>query len=93
MKAFVAKKAWAVITDVAKVDVVTDGLFHLQLLDFCKNTRIAFLGRNRPTPFISEIMAQVDDTILEAVRRNRTSHVAGHVDWTPYLRKFGNMKI
>ena len=85
MKAFVAKKAWAVITDVAKVDVVTDGLFHLQLLDFCKNTRIAFLGRNRPTPFISEIMAQVDDTILEAVCRNETG--GGHVDWTPQIFK------
>ena len=87
------EKARAVITDVAKLDVVTDGLIHIQLLNLCQNTRMAFLGRNSPNPLISEIMAQVDDTILEAVRRNRTSHVAGHVDWTPYLRKFGNMKI
>ena len=58
-KAFVAKKARAVLTDVAKLDVVTDGLIHLQLLNFCQNTRLAFLGRNTPTPLISEIMAQV----------------------------------
>ena len=83
VKAFVAKKARAVLTDVAKLDVVTDGLIRLQLLNFCQNTRLAFLGRNTPTPLISEILAQVDDTIVEAVCRNRTG--GGHVDWTPHL--------
>jgi len=28
---------------------------------------MAFLGRNTPTPLLSELMAQVDDTIVEAV--------------------------
>ena len=34
VKAFVAKKARAVIMDVAQLDVVTDGLIHIQLLNF-----------------------------------------------------------
>jgi len=51
---FVAKKARAVITDVAKLDVVSDGLIHFQLLNFCQNARMAFLGRNTPTPLLSE---------------------------------------
>ena len=76
-----------VLTDVAKLDVV----IHFQLLNFCQNTRLAFLGRNTPTPLISEILAQVDDTIVEAVCRNGTG--GGHVDWTPHLRKFANMKM
>ena len=63
VKTFVEKKAWSVITDVAKLDVVSDGLLHNQLLNFCQKTRMAFLGRNTPTAFLSEFMAQVDDTI------------------------------
>jgi len=49
VKAFVAKQARVVITDVAKLDVVTDGLIHIQLLNFCQNTHMAFLGRNMVT--------------------------------------------
>ena len=37
VKTFVAKKARSVITDVAKLDVVSDGLLHNQLLNFCQN--------------------------------------------------------
>jgi len=88
---FVAKKARAVITDVAKLDVVSDGLIHFQLLNFCQNARMAFLGRNTPTPLLSEIWAQVDDTIVEAVCRHGTG--GGHIKWSPHLRKFANMKI
>jgi len=73
------------------LDVVTDGLIHLQLHNFCQNTRLAFLGRNTTTPLISEILTQLDDTMVETVYRNRSS--GGHVDWTPHLRKFANMKI
>jgi len=92
VKAFVAKKARTVLTNVAKLDVVTDGLIHLQLLNFYQNIRLAFFGRNTPTPLISEILAQVDDTIVEAVCRNGTG--GGHVDWThedsgASLRYFG----
>jgi len=65
VKTFVAKKARSVITDVAKLDVVSDGLLHNQLLNLCQNARMAFLGRNTPTPLLSEFMAQVDDTIVE----------------------------
>ena len=36
-------------------------------------------------------MAQVDDTIVEVVCRHGTG--GGHVDWSPHLRKFANMKI
>ena len=60
VKTFVAKKARSVITDVAKLDVVSHGLLH----NFCQNARMAFLGRNTPTPLLSEFMAQVDDTVV-----------------------------
>jgi len=60
VKTFVAKKARSVITDVAKLNVVSDGLLHNQLLHFCQNVRMAFLGRNTPTPLLSEFMAQVE---------------------------------
>jgi len=89
VKTFVAKKARLVITDVAKSDIVSDGLLHNQLL--CQNARMAFLGRNTPTPLLSEFMAQVDDTIVEAVCRHGTG--GGHVDWSPHLRKFADLKI
>ena len=52
---------------------------------------MAFLGRNTPTPLLSEFMAQVADTIVEAVCRHGTG--GGHVDWSPHLRKLANMKI
>jgi len=67
VKTFVAKKAWSLINDVFKLDVVSDGLLHNQLLHFCQNARMAFLRRNTPTPLLSEFMAQVNDTIVEAV--------------------------
>ena len=69
VKTFVAKKARSVMTDVIKSDVVSDGLLHNQLLHFCQNARMAFLGRNAPTPLLSEFVAQVDNTIVEAVCR------------------------
>ena len=62
-----------------------------QLLNFCQNARMAFLGRNTPTPLLSEFIAHVDDTIVYAVCRHGTG--GGHVDWSPHLRKFANMKI
>ena len=48
VKTFVAKKAQSVITDVTRLDVVSDGLLHNQLLNFCQNARMAFLGHNTP---------------------------------------------
>ena len=87
---FAAKKARSVITDIAKLDVVSDGL-HNQLLNFCQNARMAFLGRNTPTPLLSEFMTQVEDTIVEVVCSHGTG--GGHMDWSPHLRKFANMKI
>jgi len=91
VKTFVAKQARLVITDVVKLDVVSDGLLHNQLLNFCQNARMAFLGRNTPTPLLSEFMVPVDDTIVEEVCRHGTR--GGHVDWSPHLRRFANMKI
>jgi len=91
VKTFVAKKARLIITDVPKLDVVSAGLLHNQVFHFCQNARMVFLGRNTPTPLLSEFMTQVDDTIVEAVCRHGTG--GGHVDWSPHLRKFVNMKI
>ena len=58
-------KAEVVQVDVGKLDIISDGLIHYQMLRFCQNTRLAFLGRNTPTPLISDIFAKVDATILE----------------------------
>ena len=85
------QKARSVITDVAKLDVVSDKLLHNQLLNFCQNAHMAFLGRNTPTSLLSEFMAQVDDTIVEVVCRHGTG--GGHLEWSPHLRKFANMKF
>jgi len=52
---------------------------------------MAFLGRNTPTPLLSEFNAQVDDTIVEVACRHGTG--GEHVDWSPHLRKVANMKI
>jgi len=57
VKTFDAKKARSVITDVAELDVVSDGRLHNRLLHFCQNARMVFLGRNTPTPLLSEFMA------------------------------------
>ena len=91
VKTFVEKKARSVIANVTKLDVVSDGLLHNQLLNFCQNARMAFLGRNTPTPllseFISEFMAQVDDTVVEAVCRHGTG--GGHADLVLHI--FANL--
>ena len=52
---FVQEKAAAVQVDVGTLDIISDGLIHYQMLRFCQNTRLSFLGRNTPTPLISDI--------------------------------------
>ena len=48
---FVAKKARSVITNVAKSDVVSDGLLHNQLLNFCQMRAWPSLGVTHPLLF------------------------------------------
>ena len=91
VKAFDAKKAWADVTDVAKIGCCHGWAHSHTTTEFCKSTCMEFLGRKTPTPLLPEFMAQVDDIILEAVWRNGTGE--GHVDQTPHLRKFANMNI
>jgi len=88
---FVQAKAAAVQVDVGKLDIVSDGLTHYQMLRFCQNTRLAFLGRNTPTPLISDIFADVDATILEALCRKGTTNA--HGKWTAVFRRFVDMKL
>jgi len=88
---FVQDKAAAVQFDVGKLDMIFDGLIHYQMLRFCQNTHLAFLGRNTPTPFISDILAQVDVTILEALCRTGTTNA--HGEWTAVFRRFVDMKL
>jgi len=88
---FVAKKARAVITDVCKLDVISNGYIHLQLLNLCQNRRLGFLGRNTPTPLISDILKIVDNEILDAVCRNGRG--GENADWAPYVRKFADTKL
>jgi len=64
---FVQEKAAAVQVDVGKLEIISDGLIHYQMLHFCPSTRLAFLGRNTPTPLMSNIFSKVDATILEAL--------------------------
>jgi len=56
------------------------------MLRFCQNTCLAFLGHNTPTPFISDIFAEVDATILEALCRKGTTNA--HGEWTAVFRRF-----
>ena len=88
---FVQEKAVAVQVDVGKLDIISDGLIHYQMLRFCQNTRLAFLGRNTPTPLISDIFAKVDATILEALCRKGTTDA--HGEWTAVFRRFVDMKL
>jgi len=43
---FAQEKAAAVHVDVSKLDIISDGFIHYQMLRFCQNTRLVFLGRN-----------------------------------------------
>ena len=56
-----------------------------------QNTCLAFLGRNTPTPLISDIFAEVDATILEALCRKGTTDA--HGEWTAVYRRFVDMKL
>ena len=77
---FVQVKAAAVKVNVGKLDIISDGLINYQMLRFCQNTRLAFLGRNTPTNLISDIFADVDATILEALCQKGTTNA--HGEWT-----------
>ena len=81
----------AVQVDVGKLDIISDGLIHYQMLRFCQNTRLAFLGHNTPTPLISDIFAKVHATILEALCRKGTTDA--HGEWTAVFRRFVDMKL
>jgi len=93
MQQFVQAKAAAVQVDVGKLDIISDGpsLIYCQTLRFCQNTRLAFLGRNTPTPLISDIFAEADATILEALCRKGTTNA--HCESTAVFRCFVDMKI
>ena len=49
---FVQEKAAAVQADVGRLDIISDGLIHYQMLRFCQNTRLAFLHGTVCTPFM-----------------------------------------
>ena len=86
------EKAVAVQVDVGKIDIISDGPIHYQMLHFCQNTRLVFLGRNTPSPLISDIFAKVDATILEALCRKGTTNA--HCESTAAVfRCFVDMKI
>jgi len=55
------------------------------------NTRLAFLGSNTPTPLISDILTQVDTTILQALCRKGTTNA--HGEWTAVFRRFVDIKL
>ena len=69
--------AAAVQVDVGKLDMISDGLIYYQMLCFCLNSRLAFLGRHTPIPLISDIHPQVDAIILEALCRKGTTNAHG----------------
>ena len=61
------------------------------MLRFCQNTCLAFLGRNTSTPLISDILPQVDVTILEALCWKGTTNT--HGEWTGVFCRFFDMKL
>jgi len=87
----VQAKAAAVKVDVSKLNIISDGLIHYQMLRFCQNTRLAFLGRHTPTPLISDIFANVHATISEVLCRKGTTNA--HGEWTAVFRCFVDMKL
>jgi len=88
---FVQAKAAAVQVDVGKLDIISDGLIHYQMLRFCQKTRLAFLGRNTPTPLISDIFAEEGATILEALCQKGTTNA--HGEWTAVFSRFVDIKL
>jgi len=89
---FVQEKAAAFHrVNVGKLDIISDGLTHYQMLRFCQNARLAFLGRNTLTPLISDTLTQVNATILEALCRKGTTKA--HDKWTAVFRRFVDMKL
>jgi len=58
MQQFVQEKAAAGQVYVGKLNIISDSLIHYHMLRFCQNTGHAFLGRNTPTPLISDIFAK-----------------------------------
>jgi len=88
---FVHAKPTAVQVDVGKLDIISDGLIHYQMLPFCQKARLAFLGRNTPTPLISDIFADVDATIFEALCWKCTTNA--HGEWTAAFRRSVDMKL
>jgi len=88
---FVQEKAAAVQIDVGKLDIISDGHIHYQMLRFCQNTLLAFLGRKPPTLLMSDILAEVDATILEALCRKGTTNA--HGKWNAVFRHFVDMKL
>ena len=82
--------AAAVQVDVGKLDMISHGLIYYQMLRFCQNTHLAFLGRNTPTPLISDILSQVDATILEALCLKGTTNAHGD---DAVFRRFVVMKL
>ena len=88
---FVQAKAAAVQVDVGKLNIISDGLIHYQMLRFCQNTRLAFLGRITLTPLTSDILAEVDSTILEALCRKGITNA--HDKWTAVFYRFVDIKL
>jgi len=74
---FVQAKTAAVKVDVGKLDIISDCLIHYHMLRFCQNTRLAFIGRNIPTPLVTDIFADVDATILDVLCRKGTTNTHG----------------
>jgi len=82
----VQEKVVAVHVNVGELDIISDGLIHYKMLRFYQNTRLAFLGRKTPTPLISDILAQVNATILQTLCRKGTTNA--HGAWTAFFRCF-----
>jgi len=87
---FVQEKASAVQVDVGTLDIISNGLIHYQMLRFC-HYRFCFSCAYTLTPLISDILAQVDATILEVLCQKDTTNA--HGEWTAVFRRFADMKV
>jgi len=65
MQQFVRGRAAAGQVDAGKLDIISDGLIHYQMLCFCQNTCLAVPWCNTSIPLISDTLKQAHQVLLK----------------------------
>lgn len=83
IKDFVNTKVNEVIADVAKLNIISDGLIHFKLVHNCQNrdNRLGFWGLTVPIHLVKDTFTRADDAITEAIHdKGTTGHSIVHVN-------------